>query len=181
MRSGVICLALALVLSAPARADQTDAALDGLFDALRAGDSIAAEETAARIRNIWAHSQSDTANLLYDRAFASAAAGRHDIALALCDHVVGLAPSFAQGYALRGTVKNALGDADGAALDFEKALALEPRQFEVRSSLAELLLAAGRKREAYDMTQEALRWNPHDAEALDRARLLRDILSRQDT
>ncbi len=181
MRVGCFALALALLTSGPAFADQTDPALDGLFETLRTGDSIAAEETAARIREIWARSQSDTANLLYDRAFASAAAGRYDLALALSDHIVGLAPSFAQAYALRGVVKSALCDADGAALDFEKTLSLEPRQFEARAALAEILLAAGKTREAYAALQEALKWNPHDAETLERARRLREILARQDT
>lgn len=174
-------LALAIVLSVPARSDQSDPMLDALFVAIRSGDSIAAEEIAARIREIWSQSQSDTVNLLYDRAFASAAAGRHDLALALSDHIIGLAPNFAQGFALRGVVKNALGDVDGAAHDFEKTLSLEPRQFEARAALAEILLAAGKKREAYDMLQEALKWNPHDEVVLERARRLREILTRQDT
>jgi tetratricopeptide (TPR) repeat protein len=181
MRAWLAWFASVFLLSLPAAADQTDPALGGLFETLRSGDAIAAEETAARIRDIWSVSQSDTVNLLYERAFTSAAAGRYELALALCDHVVGLAPNFAQGYALRGVVKNALRDPEGAALDFEKTLALEPRQFEARSALAELLLSAGKTREAYDMLQEALKWNPHDADALERARRLRESLARQDT
>lgn len=173
--------AAASLVFGPAHADQTDPALDDLFVALRAGDGIAAEETVGRILEIWAKSQSDTVNLLYERAFASATAGEYALALALSDHVVGLAPNFAQGYALRGVVKVRLGDIDGAESDFVKTLALEPRQFEAGVALADLQIAGGRPREAFKSIQDALRWNPHDRGALDRARSLRDILSRQDT
>ena len=164
-----------------AQADQTDARLDGLFDQLRRSDSVAADEIVGRILDIWSKPQSPTAGLLYDRAFTSASAGDYPLALELSDHIVGLAPSFAQGYALRGVIRARLGDADGAVADFQKTLSLEPRQFEARSALAEILAATGRHREAYDALQDALKWNPHDPAALQRARSLRDLLARQDT
>lgn len=182
MRFGRLILFL-ILLAAPslARADQTDPQLTQLFDDLRQGDSVAAGDTVARIEEIWATSSSETATLLYDRAFTSATDGDLDLALALCDHVVGLAPHFAQGYALRGFVRLRLGRRDEARADLEETLALEPRQFEARVALSDLLSSAGKPRDAYDMLQEALKWNPHDEEALKRARSLRDTLARQDT
>ena len=171
---------LALGLSFPAAADQTDPRLDSLFEELRVGDAVRAEENVARIIDIWADAQSDTVDLLYERAELSAANGAFDLSLALLDHIVGLAPNFAQGYALRGAVRLSAEDRAGAIEDFSKVLELEPRQFEVRATLAELLLAGGEKRDAYEMFQKALEWNPHDAVARDRARMLRREIDGQE-
>ena len=163
-----------------ARADQTDSRLDGLFEELRAGDAAAAELTVGRIVAIWSDSQSDTVDVLYGRARASADAGNFDLASALLDHIIGLSPNFAQGYALRGVVRLASKDTQGAVDDLSKALELEPRQFEVRIALAEMLLARDEKEEAYAMFQKALEWNPHDETARDRARMLLRSISSQE-
>jgi tetratricopeptide (TPR) repeat protein len=170
----------AFVLARPVMADQTDPRLDTLFEELRTGDAYSAEETTQRILDIWADSQSDTVDLLYQRAVASADGGDYDLALALLDHVVGLAPHFSEGYATRGAIRLREEDQDGAISDFSKALELEPRQFEVRIELAEILLGNNAKREAYDMFQKALEWNPHDDHARRRARALRRELDGQE-
>lgn len=167
-------------LAAPAFADQTDARLDALFQELRSGDALSAEETTDRILEIWADAQSDTVDLLYARALESADAGDLELASALLDHVTGLAPSFAQGFALRGVVALSLADQAGAIADFSRALELEPRQFEVRIALAEILLGNNEKRDAYEMFQKALEWNPHDEHARRRARALRNDLAGQE-
>jgi tetratricopeptide (TPR) repeat protein len=164
---------LGVCAAGTACADQTDSRLDALFQELRTGDALSAEETTGRILEIWADSQSDTADLLYARATASAEGGEFDLALTLLDHVTGLAPNFAQGYALRGMIRLQEQDQAGAVSDFSKALELEPRQFEVRIALAEILMESNEKRAAYDMFEKALEWNPHDEHARDRARALR--------
>lgn len=161
-------------------ADQTDPRLDSLFAELRSGDAFSAEETTGRILDIWADSQSDTVDLLYARALDSAEEGDADLALTLLDHVVGLAPHFAQAYATRGMMRLDEHDQAGAIADFSKALELEPRQFEVRIALAEVLLVNKEKRAAYEMFQKALEWNPHDDHARRRARALRRELDGQE-
>ncbi len=176
--SGVVAGALAL--AGPAYADQTDPRLDTLFEELRVGEAIRAEENVARIMEIWADAESDTVDILYERASLSADEGEFDLASTLLDHVVGLAPNFAQGYALRGAVRLADEDRAGAVEDFSKVLELEPRHFEVRTALAELLLAGGDKHDAYDMFQKVLEWNPHDEHARSRARALRRELDGQE-
>lgn len=170
------CLAAAL----PASADQTDPRLDLLFEELRTGDALRSEENIARIIEIWSDNDSHTVDLLYARAEESVARGNDDLALALLDHVVGLSPSFAQGYAARGALKLGQNDQPGAIEDFSKALELEPRHFEVRETLADILLATGEKRAAYDMFQKALEWNPHDEPMRRRARALRRELDGQE-
>jgi len=167
-------------VSGAAHADQTDPRLDLLFKELRTGEAVRAEENVARILDIWSDAQSDTVDLLFARAQESIGRGNADLALALLDHVVGLAPSFAQGYALRGVVRSRLDDNAGAIEDFSKVLELEPRQFEIRINLAQMLLASGAKREAYEMYQKALEWNPHDEHARREARALRAELDGQE-
>lgn len=168
------------VLNGAAAADQTDPRLDMLFEELRTGDALRAEENIARIVAIWSDAQSDTVDLLYARAEASAENGASELALMLLDHVVGLAPNFAQGYALRGMVRLEAEDRAGAIEDFSKVLELEPRQFDVRMTLAEILYASGAKRDAYEMYQKVLEWNPHDDGARRRARALRRELEGQE-
>ncbi len=160
----------------PVLADQTDARLDALFEQLRAGDGEDAEAVAAEIDGIWTDSQSDTVDLLVTRALAGLEAQNFDLAEALLDHAVGLSPNFAQGYALRGAARSASDDQMGAIADFTRAIELEPRHFEARIALAEVMFAGGDERGAYDMLQKALEWNPHEPHARERARMLRQKL-----
>lgn len=177
----LFCAILSIaVLTAPAAADQTDPRLDGLFEELRVGEAIRAEENIERIIEIWADAQSDTVDILYERAETSANNGAFDLSSALLDHVIGLAPNFAQGYAMRGAVRLAQENRAGAIEDFSKVLELEPRQFEVRTALAEILLSSGEERDAYEMFQKVLEWNPHDEHVRNRARKLREDLDGQE-
>ena len=180
MRLIICTILLALAPLLPAMADQTDPRLDHLFEELRVGDAIRADENVARITDIWADAQSDTTDLLYARAEFSADNGAFDLSIALIDHVIGLSPNFAQGYALRGSVRLAQDDRAGAIEDFFKVLELEPRQFEVRTTLAEILLSGGEKWDAYEMFQKVLEWNPHDENARARSRVLRRELDGQE-
>ncbi|MEM9170324.1 MAG: tetratricopeptide repeat protein [Pseudomonadota bacterium] len=177
--ASLIVLALGLFASSAA-ADQTDPRLDQLFLELRNGEAIAVDETADRIREIWASAASDTVNILYARADEQLQAGRPELAAALLDHVVGLAPSFAQGFALRGLARLEIDESAGALEDFSRVLELEPRHFDVRLTIAGLLLSSDEKRAAYDMLQRALEWNPHDEAARRRARALRRELDGQE-
>ena len=180
-RSAVLVVACASAAWAmPAFADQTDSRLDSLFEELRAGEALRAEENIARIVAIWSEAPSDTVTILYARANESARAGEYELASALLDHVIGLAPSFAQGYALRGRVRLAENNRGEAIEDFSKAIELEPRHFEVRLTLADILLAGNEKQDAYEMYQRVLEWNPHNEQARQRARALRRELDGQE-
>ncbi len=180
MRRLSLLILASLALAVPAAADQTDPRLDLLFEELRTGDAVRAEENVSRIIDIWSDSQSDTVDLLYTRAELSADEGADDLALTLLDHIVGLAPHFAQGYALRGRVRLGANDTVGAIEDFSRVLELEPRHFQIRTTLAGILYASGERRAAYEMYQKVLEWNPHDAEVRRRARALRRDLDGQE-
>jgi len=176
----IIALLTAISATVPALADQTDSRLDALFEELRAGNGDNAGSIVERIEEIWRDSQSDTVDVLYVRAEAAADAGAYDLAAALLDHAIGLSPSFAQAYALRGAVRLRNEDQVGSISDFSRTIELEPRQFEAKIALAEIMLAGGDKRGAYDMFQLALEWNPHEEHARDRAKKLRKDLSGQE-
>jgi len=180
MRAAFLALLTGLALAGPALADQTDPRLDALFEELRTGDGRDAEGAAGRIQEIWADSPSDTVDLLFERATSAIEAERFDLAAALLDHAIGLAPSFAQAYALRGAVRLRSDNAAGAIEDFTRAVDLETRHFDARIALAEVMLGSGDKRGAYDMLQHALEWNPHEQHARDRARELREKLNGQE-
>ena len=180
MRQILVSVVFALAVVTPAAADQTDTRLDQLFEDLRTGAAIDADVTADRIVEIWSDAQSDTVDILYMRALAQADEGNNDLAGALLDHAIGLSPNFMQGYALRGIVRLASLDQEGAIADFSKALELEPRQFEVRIALAEILISNNEHRAAYDMLQKALEWNPHEKHARERASSLRRKIDGQE-
>jgi len=180
MRSCFWAIFLLLPVSAPAYADQTDPRLDQLFEELRTGDARDADASAARIEEIWSDSQSDTVDLLYQRAVAAADAGEFGLAAALLDTATGLSPSFAQAYVVRGAIRLRLDDQPGSVEDFTRAIELEPRHFGARIALAEIMLAGGDERSAYEMLQRALEWNPHEQHARERARKLRNRLDGQE-
>ncbi len=180
MRALFLTILAGSAMTVSALADQTDSRLDGLFEELRTGDGRDSEAVINQIQTIWADAQSDTVDVLYQRANTAADSGHFDLAEALLDHAVGLAPSFAQAYALRGAIRLQTDDAPGAIADFSHAVELETRQFDARIALSEIMLASGDKRGAYDMLQEALQWNPHEEHARERAKKLRDDLNGQE-
>jgi len=159
-----------------AHADQTDPRLETLFTELRTGGVVNAKANADRIIEIWSDAASDTTDILYGRALTKYQEGDYDTAGRLLTHIRGLSPNFMQAYALSGFVKLSINDEIGALEDFDKVLTLEPRQFEVRKVLAQMLLARDQKRDAYNMTQKALEWNPFDEQLIKISRQLRDDL-----
>lgn len=179
-------VALFLLMSVPglapglAHADQSDPGLEALFTELRDGSVLDAEATTLRIVEIWATPASPTVGILYERASAAAAAGQFDLAEELCLHVTGLAPSFAQGWVLQASVKRALEKREEANTAYRNALDLEPRHFIALTDLADSLYASGAAEAAFDLYQQALKWNPHYAPAREQAARLRDQLGGQE-
>ena len=176
----VSCLMALAVLPGIAHADQTDPRLDELFDELRTGRAVNVDANVGRIQEIWADAASDTTDLLYLRALDRYNEGDYDTALQLLVYIHSLSPNFMQGYALSGYVRLSIGDQAAALSDFSRVLELEPRHFEVRSTLANLLMAAGETRDAFEMVQSALEWNPHDPDLQRLATQLREDITGQD-
>lgn len=128
-----ICGLLALIISystSPAVADQSDPALDGLFEELqRAEQRTSAKRVEAEIWKIWQESNSKSINLLLARGMGAMDGGDYVTALSMFNHVVDLAPNFAEGWHRRARAYFLLSNVDRALTDIEQALALEPRHF----------------------------------------------------
>jgi lipoprotein NlpI len=107
----------------------------GSFILLAAAAAVAAEtadERAARLaaaidRSTRAIAASPDANDLYlRRAGLYSIAGRHDLALADCNHVLGSDPLSAAAYDQRGSENFMLGNIEEAIQDFDRAIHLRP-------------------------------------------------------
>lgn len=169
-----------LLSTGPALADQSDPGLEGLFNELRDGTALDAQATTARIVEIWATPASPTVGILYERAYEAALAGELSLADELCLHVTGLAPSFAQGWVLQASIKARLSKREAANGAYRNALDLEPRHFIALSDLADRLFASDEVEAAFELYQQALKWNPHYAPAREQAARIREQLSGQE-
>ena len=155
-------LAACLLGPAIGRADQTDPALDELFAELNEADSrFAIKEIESQIQSIWSDPDSDSIDLLMNRAQEAMDQDEYDVALIHLDDVVDLAPEFAEGWNRRATLFYLMKRYDHAVLDIEKTVMLEPRHFGAWSGLGLIFLDIGNKEGALKAYRKALAANPH--------------------
>ncbi len=126
-----------------------------------AEDAQIAGRIAGSIEALWAHSGSDTVNLLMQRAAIAAAKSNNEIALKLLDYVVELAPDFAEGFNRRAYLHFAMNDVGKAVGDLRRAIALEPFHFKALEGLAQIWRETGNKRGAYHVLRQLLDIHPH--------------------
>jgi tetratricopeptide (TPR) repeat protein len=131
--------------------------LDDLFVRLRnAGDSGDAQRIAASIERVWLQSDSDTANLLMQRATVSMQARQYPLALLLFDKLVALEPDWAEAWNQRATTRLLAGDTDGAMADINQVMKLEPRHFGALAGMGMILQGAGLDKRALEIFKKAL-------------------------
>jgi tetratricopeptide (TPR) repeat protein len=131
--------------------------LDRLFDRLRnAGDPGDAQRIAATIARVWLQSDSDTANLLMQRAMVSMQARQYPLALSLFDKLVALEPDWAEAWNQRATTRFLTGDTDGAMADIDRVIKLEPRHFGALAGMGMILQGAGLEKSALEIFKKAL-------------------------
>ena len=131
--------------------------LDELFRQLAAAsDPEEAKSVAAAIQTVWGRSGSDTADLLTARAMAAASAGKTDVALEILNHVVEIAPNWAEGWNRRATLRFLADDYDGSMADIDRTLALEPRHFGSLGGLATILKRTGYDKQALDVLRKVI-------------------------
>ena len=139
--------------------------LDELFRQLAAAENADdAKSVAAAIQSIWGRSGSDTADLLSSRAMAALAAGQKDLALQLLDHVVEVAPDWAEGWNKRATIRFLVDDYEGSMSDIDRTLVLEPRHFGSLSGLATILQRSGYEKRALEVLRKLIVIYPHQAD-----------------
>ena len=135
--------------------------LDELFTRLAAAhDLTEAEGTAGAIEHIWLRSDSDTANLLMERALVAMNGKHFPLALTLLDKIVLLQPDWAEAWNKRATTRFLADDLDGAMADIGQVLKLEPRHFRALSGLGIILQKSGLDKRALEVFRKALEIYP---------------------
>ncbi|HET6522704.1 MAG TPA: tetratricopeptide repeat protein [Geminicoccaceae bacterium] len=175
-------LVLGLGASPAARADQTDARLDGLFQRLKAtAEEVEADAIEARIWQIWVRTEeTESARLMREGILAMSRQAYAD-ALARFDVLVEHAPAFAEAWNKRATVYYLVGDYAASVGDIMRTLELEPRHFGALSGLGLIYLELDEPAAALRSFEAALAINPHLEGARSRIDELRRRLSGRPT
>lgn len=147
---------------APQTAEEKANLLSDLYAHLAtADDEQAAKPIADTIERLWLYSGSDTINLLMERSAKALAAKDTELALKLLDHVVALAPDYAEGFNRRAYVLFTQNNLQSAVGDLRRALALEPNHFKALDGLFQIWREHGNKRGALSVVKQILEVHPN--------------------
>lgn len=136
-------------------------ALDELFKHLgAASDPEEAKGYADAIQHVWLQSQSDTANLIMQRAMLASRMKNYPLALTLLDKLVAFEPLWAEAWNQRATVRFLSRDFDGAMADIDKVMKLEPRHFGALTGMGVILQQEGLDKRALQVFNKALEIYP---------------------
>jgi len=153
---------------------------DKLFAELRqAGSPEEAHPIEQKLDALFRVSGSPTVDLLMTRAKAALAAPDKSISRKLLDSVTRVAPDYAEGWRARAAMQAAANDDSGAMVSLQKAVDLNPRQFEAMADLASMLEDYGDKPAALKLYRRALALDPQLAEASRREKALAKELEGQ--
>ncbi len=181
MRRFLLALpALAALATSPAAADQTDARLPALFDALKAAaDHRAAAPIEAKIWEIWIETGNAEAGDLMMAGSAALAEQDGGKALDAFTKVTALLPNFAEGWNKRATTLYLLGRFAESRADIARVLALEPRHFGALSGLGLCEAESDHLPEAVSGFQRALAVDPTMPGALENIHRLQNELAKR--
>ena len=156
----LLCLMLPVTAwAAPPKAPPKP--LDALFAQLRAaGSPEEAKPLEEQILALFQPSGSPSVDLLMTREAAAEAADDKDTARQLIDAVTDIAPSYAEGWHRRGLLQSGANDDENAMVSLQKAIALNPRQFQAMEQLGEMLEDYGDKPGALKMYRRAQGLDP---------------------
>ena len=173
-------LLLALIVSAPGMADQTDQRLDGLFDTLRtSSDSAELNEVEASIWEIWYDSGESDIDALMLEAGALTSAGNLPAAEKAYARIIELAPNFSEGWNRRATVRFYQEDYEGSLSDIEQTLKLEPRHFGAMWGLGMILGLQQDYQRAILAFERLLEIKPNAQDAQPRIDLLKEAMAKE--
>jgi Flp pilus assembly protein TadD len=142
--------------------------LDALFGKLgHAPSADAAKPIEDEILNAFLQSGSPSVDLLMTRAAALLEARDADTAGKILGAVTRIAPAFAEGWHQLGKLQADAGHDGAAMVSLQKAVNLNPRQFEAQMELGDMLAEYGARPAALASYKKALALDPH-LEGLDR-------------
>ncbi len=157
------------------RASET---LDSLFaDLKRQSNQAAANRISKKIWNEWNGSGSDSVDLLMLRVSKAMEQNKSGVALDLLDHIITLAPDYAEGWNRRATLHFAMNDYGKSITDVERVLELEPRHFGALSGLAVMLEKLGKDKKSLETWYKVLEIYPANSQAQSNVIKLEDKLS----
>jgi tetratricopeptide (TPR) repeat protein len=178
-----ICAAMAImacVLVAtirPGVADQTDPALDQLFEALQsAANPSDAQAIDQEIWRRWTASGNADLDLLMRHGVLAMQSGQLAVAETTFAEIIAIHPRFAEAWNKRATVRYFAGDLRGSIADCGQTLALEARHYGALSGLGLIHLAMDDTTTALQWFERAAEVNPHMAGLQDRISALRKEL-----
>lgn len=164
LKHTVAALGCAVLLCGPASAQQSPK-LAELLETLRTSTPEQAQAAERDVEREWSRSGSAAMDLLLKRGREALAVGEFSVAIdhltALTDH----APDFAEGFHARATAYYRA-ELFGPALDdLERALALNPDNFNAIFGLAVLFEELGDDRRSAELFRRVLALNPHHENA----------------
>jgi tetratricopeptide (TPR) repeat protein len=147
-------------------ADQGAPSLEGLFEDLaEAQNPNVIKVIENQILDAWRETESDSIDLLMNRAIRALAERDFDTALLHFDDVIKLAPDYAEGWNRRATLFFVMGRYPESIRDIERTVDLEPRHFGAWSGLGQIFVELGNDQGALEAYRRALEANPHLEEA----------------
>src|ERR1700733_9387250 len=170
MRKAWLAAALLLISSgAFAAPSEEDKLFAQLHDASTPEEAHPIEQ---KLDGLFQISGSPTVDLLMARAKAALGGTANDVARKLLDSVTQVAPNYAEGWRARAALQAAGNDDAGAMVSLQKAVTLNPRQFEAMTDLADMLEQYGDKPGALKLYRRALALDPQLAAASRREKAL---------
>lgn len=158
----LICLALATpAFAAQQLAPGTQQQIDKLVPKLaKAGSAESAKPIEDQLLNLFAQSGSPSVDLLMTRAGAALQAGNADTAHELVRDVTEIAPNYAEGWRHLGELAQAANDDTGAIAAYQRAITLNPHEFQACAELAGILADYGDKKQALQYFRKAQAIDP---------------------
>ena len=143
---------------APYAAKQLDKLMPRLA---KAGSPEAAKPIETEVLTLFSQSGSPSIDLLMVRAAAASHAGDNDTSAKLLESVTDIAPGFAEAWHVRGMMAAAADDDKTAIIYLNRAITLNPRQFQAYADLAGILAEYGDKKQALQYYRKALAIDPY--------------------
>ena len=166
---------LILWLPSSVMADQNDARLNDLFEALAQTDDIALlTEVENRIWTIWyEHPNENVQSLLLtgidymNRQYATEA-------LAIFNQIIQQYPDYAEAWNRRATLHYLLGNLDDSISDIDKVLELEPRHFGALSGLGLVYIQQQNLLKAREAFENLLKFHPNSPAGLENLKMVNE-------
>lgn len=137
-------------------------ALESLYEQLsRAPNEESAELIVSAIEKMWRRSESDTVNILMERASMALQAKKQDLAVELLTALTQVAPTYVEGWNQLATIHFMKEDFSDAMQQLRHVLSLDPRHFKAIEGMSIILREVGKKKAALRVLRKALEVNPH--------------------